>query len=506
MNIRTLLRDVAQANPDQPMLWFSGQYRSYGDALAYSDTFSQVVGAGQSVLLISDKSIETYFTIFAAIIGGATYIPVNKNWNISRIENIIAQVRPEVLACDANWASMRLAELAAQGYQPVGFAPPETGDKTSIQLFRRPQGPACALAAYRAESGVDDILYAMFTSGSTGQPKGVPVPRACVDHYISAMQSTFDLQPGEKWIQSVELNFDLSVHDMLLAWGTGGCIVSIPSAQSPMGPRFVKKLGVENWLSVPSSAARAVSLGLLKENAMPSLKRSFFCGEALPSDVALAWAKAAPNAPVYNIYGPTEATIAFSWHKFDRAKDHSAIVPIGIPLAGLAMRLSSEGEIELGGPQVFAGYLGNPEETAEKLYLGEDGLNWYKTGDRGAGSATTGFSFEGRLDWQVKIRGNRIETGEVEHAIRQAVAAGLVAVVPAGQIGPGSYDDLCVFADIEVDAAQLRKQLSSTLPQYMIPEYFFTLASFPYNSNGKIDRIKLVEMAEARLLKPNKGS
>ncbi len=505
MTIRSILHDVANANPDRPLLWYSGKYYGYGDALAFSECFAQVVTAGQSVLLVSDKSVGAYFTIFAAIIGGATYIPVNKAWNISRIENIIAQVRPDILACDFAWASTRLGQLAAQGYQPVSFDPPGLNGKLQIQIFRREDTTPCALARYRADTGIDDILYTMFTSGSTGQPKGVPVPRACVDHYITSMQDTFDLHPREKWIQSVELNFDLSVHDMLLAWSTAGCIVSIPSAQSPMGPRFVNKLGVENWLSVPSSAARSVSLGLLKENAMPSLKRSFFCGEALPSDVALAWSRAAPNAPVYNIYGPTEATIAFSWHLFDTTKDMAASVPIGTPLPGLKMRLSSDGEIELGGPQVFAGYLGNPDETANKLYVGDDGVTWYRTGDRGAGTPQTGFDFAGRLDWQVKIRGNRIETGEVEHAIRQSVAAGLVAVVPVDQVLPGSYDNLCAFIDIEIDQQQLRAQLSSKIPQYMVPEHCFTLARFPYNSNGKVDRIKLVEIAQARIRDSNKG-
>lgn len=502
MSIREKLKYIAGQNRESHMLWCKGRFYTFGDALKFNNSFGKYVDTQATVLLISEKSPQAYFTIFATILVGATYIPANKKWNLTRITSIFEQVLPEFILCDPDWAETNQNWLFDNEFENTGF---ESSTAEEICLFRRSSPAPCKLINYRHEKNVEDLLYVMFTSGSTGAPKGVPVSRPNVDHYIQAMQAVFEFGPAERWIQSVELNFDLSVHDMLLAWVSGGCLISIPADQSPMGPRFVKKLKVQNWLSVPSSAARALSLGLLKENSMPSLKRSFFCGEALPKEVAQAWAKAAPNAPVFNIYGPTEATIAFSWHKFNPEQDHAAIVQIGKPLPGLAMRLSKDTEIELGGPQVFAGYLGgSPNNTASPVFE-SDGMNWYRTGDYGATGPAGEFTFKGRLDWQVKIRGNRIETGEIEQAIRKATACGLVSVVPVQKNAPGSYEDLFAFIDTYVDEKKLKSELGNHLPPYMIPKFISQLETFPYNSNGKLDRNLLIEIAEKSLVETGNG-
>ncbi|MCF6305782.1 MAG: AMP-binding protein [Rhodobacteraceae bacterium] len=492
-----MLEYVAGKHPENHMLWCKNKYYTFADALKFSTDFSKYISKQTAVLLICEKSPQAYFAIFATILTGATYIPVNNKWNLARIANIFEQVLPEFIACDPEWAKANKKWLLDNEFEHTRFESSTAGE---LCLFRRNSPMSCKLFNYRREKNITDLLYVMFTSGSTGSPKGVPVSRANVDHYLQAMQQVFKFGAAESWIQSVELNFDLSVHDMLLAWTTAGCIISIPAEQSPMGPRFVKKLGVQNWLSVPSSAARTLSLGLLKENTMPSLKRSFFCGEALPKEVALAWGKAAPNAPVFNIYGPTEATIAFSWHKFNPQQDKAAIVQIGKPLPGLSMRLSTHHEIELGGAQVFAGYLQENPKTISKPSKDSQGGFWYQTGDIGAIGQDGEFIFRGRLDWQVKIRGNRIEIGEIEQAVRKATGCGLVTVVPVTEIAPGSFDDLYVFIDTYIDEKDIKFELTTYLPPYMIPKYFSQLMEFPYNSNGKIDRNTLVKIADESIL------
>lgn len=497
MRFRKSVELAAIQNPDKPFLWCQGKSYDYSDALEIKENYSESFGKFDHIAIVSNSGDISYLSIFAAVVLNASFMHLNIDWGLNRLVDVLDQATPDIVVCHREWAADHADAIKDLGYGVVPAKDPSDAFFSRLTVFKKDNKQNDFLAEYKLKKGVEDILYVMFTSGSTGRPKGVPIDATSAAHYTQSMVDTYNIEQYEQWLQPVDLHFDVSMMTVLPAWITSGHIVAIPSKQSPFGPRFVKKFpAAENWTSVPSVIARANALGMLKENVMPGLKRSFFCGEALPSDMAAAWAAAAPNSSVYNLYGPTEATIALSWHRFDKNVDHEPVVPIGKALPGSKMRLAEDGEIELGGPQVFHGYLGDPQKIETYLETDEDGTRWYKTGDIGHLSDSGVVHFKGRKDWQVKVRGNRVEVEGVEAAIRKITGSSLVAVVPVDEVSKSSFDKLCAFVEPSVDIQNLKTALGEILPGYMVPSLMFELADFPKNANGKIDRNTLVSLAE----------
>ncbi len=496
MSLRQTLKTAAHDHAENPFLTSGPQSYSYGDALKIKDQIAALTGDFDHMAIISNSGDISYLSIFAAMLLDAAFMHLNIDWHENRLADVLGQAAPDIVICHRDWAEAHAQMLARAGYAPLAL--PDDALMNRLAIFRKNPGQPNPLADYMAEKSIDDLLYVMFTSGSTGQPKGVPITAASAESYARAMIEACGIGPRERWMQPVDLHFDVSMMTVLPAWMTGGHIIAIPSKQSPFGPRFVKKHApVENWTSVPSVIARASALGMLKPGAMPALTRSFFCGEALPADMAALWQAAAPDTVIYNMYGPTEATIALTWHRFDPETDSQhTITPIGTALPGSQVRLAADGEIELGGPQVFHGYLGAPKPIDTYLTTDPDGTRWYKTGDLGEADPDGRLHFKGRKDWQVKLRGYRVEIEEVESVIRKHLGSALVAVVPVGAVSGTSYDRLCAFVPPKTDPAALKSALAEALPDYMVPSDFVELGDFPRNPNGKIDRNALMAIAE----------
>jgi acyl-coenzyme A synthetase/AMP-(fatty) acid ligase len=241
-------------------------------------------------------------------------------------------------------------------------------------------------------------------------------------------------------------------------------------------------------------------MGLIGPDSMPSLRYSFFCGEALPASLAVAWMWAAPHSRVFNLYGPTEATIAFSSFDIGSHSDiPHAIVPLGFPIGTQQMDVSAEGELLLSGSQLSSGYILDEEKTAQSFFKHE-GRRWYRTGDRAEFDERYGFIFKGRLDSQIKVRGYRVETGEVEVALRKAVGSDLVAVLPVREVGPNTYEGLIgVVCGGLTDMEAARVALREILPEYMCPEKVIAVPDMPKNSNDKVDYIALKTMLSGQV-------
>ena len=232
---------------------------------------------------------------------------------------------------------------------------------------------------------------------------------------------------------------------------------------------------------------------------MPTLRHTFFCGEALTGTVAEAWAEAAPNSHITNIYGPTEATVAFSAFQYvPGRKDPPAVVPLGEPFPGQHMALFSEtgekqdfGEICLAGSQVMEGYWQDPELTARRMF-DADGRRWYRTGDLGRYDVGEGFLYSGRADHQVKIRGYRVELQEIEHVVREEARSDLVAVLPWSQ-KPGEPAMGCAAFALNPlqDEITTLQACRARLPEYMVPTRILAVTDMPFNANGKVDYVAL---------------
>ncbi|WP_369214891.1 AMP-binding protein, partial [Streptomyces flavofungini] len=368
-----------------------------------------------------------------------------------------------------------------------------------------------------------DLAYLLFTSGSTGEPKGVPVRHGNVCAYLEQAVPHYGPGPGDRVSQTFDLTFDPSVLDLYAAWGTGATLVAATRGDLLRPVRFAATRALTHWNSVPSVISLAERLRALKPGSLPGLRRSMFCGEPLTLRQARAWAGAAVNSSVDNAYGPTELTVTCTGYRLPGAPGAwpdtpNDTVPIGPLHPALEGRLL-DGELCVRGPQRFAGYL-NPADNTGR-FLTPDGTpydpatpltpaHWYRTGDRvttlpespdspeadGPLASGTPLIHLGRVDQQVQVHGYRVELGEVEAALRQlpGVAEAVVVALPTpdGSIELAAVHTLTSGAPLaglrESPHESLRESLRHRLPPYMVPARLTPVPSIPLNANGKVDR------------------
>jgi non-ribosomal peptide synthetase component F len=345
----------------------------------------------------------------------------------------------------------------------------------------------------------------MFTSGTTGVPKGVAVRYDNVTAYLAAFRRFAPIHSEDRCSQFFDLSFDLSVHDMFVTWTNGACLC-VPTSDELIDPvGFADRVSLSCWFSVPSVANMALRMRRLKPGVLPKLRLSLFCGEPLPTSLAQTWSECAPSAEIWNLYGPTEATIAITAHRFDPslASTMPATVPLGDAYAGCAAvaitadgNLADAGEVGefwLGGPQISDGYINNPAELAAKFVEARIAdfafSRWYKTGDLVRRDLHWGHVYEGRIDDQVKISGYRVELLEVEEMLRWAADTPEVAALAWPQTQSGSAEGVVGFVcGAKFEGREVIRRCRTVLPPYMAPQRIIELEALPLNANGKVDR------------------
>jgi D-alanine--poly(phosphoribitol) ligase subunit 1 len=484
MSLSATLKRVAETHARRTALVAQEADYAYADLAAVAPRLADLADGGpRRVAILAERDAAYYGAIFSCALLGWTYVPLNSAWPVERIARILERAAPDVLVVDAG-ARAKYAPIWADG----GLAPVSVAELAREDGGWRldPVAPALAPQLAHADEG---FLYIMFTSGSTGEPKGVPITYANVEAYVEGISAFGPFSAEDVFLQAVELTFDLSVHDMMLCWVNGGKLICVPAGAAPFAPRFIRRYEVTTSLMVPSAAAQSKINGLLARSPMPSLRVSFFCGEALSGPLAKSWSEAAANSVLYNIYGPTEATIAFSAFRFDAAAHgEMPTLPLGFPMGEQVMSLAPDDEVMLGGSQLSPGYLNDPERTAERFPVIE-GRRWYLTGDRGGFDAELGYLYRGRTDGQIKLRGYRVELGDIEAQLRASAGTDLVAAIATAEAGPSTYDDVVAFVSgAGQGEAEILARLRELLPPYMLPSRIIDIADMPKNSNGKIDR------------------
>ena len=455
---------------------------------------------------MAQRHVSSYVAVLACLMRGHAWVPVSVDHPDQRNLAVLRKSRARRIVCGGR------AEAALSAM--LDRAPDQKAVLDVVRCSDSKAGwPKSFSGAELAETvEADRRAYILFTSGSTGEPKGVPISHRALTGYIDAASGLMPTGPGDRFSQTFELTFDLSIHDMMLAWCSGAHLV-VPSVADLAKPaEYIRRHEITRWFSVPSLAYQMRLQGDLKPGAFPSLKTSLFCGEALPWGLADEWARAAPNGSVENWYGPTEATIACSLHVMpppagDPPHD---LAPIGEAFPGMRLSIHREdlspapdgepGELYLSGRQLSEGYLDDPERNAKTFVKlpGEDVVS-YKTGDRVVRDPDGPVRFLGRVDNQVKVRGFRVELGEIEAVLRTA-AGGVNAIAMSWP--PDEASGRFVVAALETEAADTDVILAAaakSLPDYMVPAQIVCLPTFPTNASGKADRKAIARRADGLL-------
>ncbi len=482
--------DIARDHPDRTALVIDAESWSYAELVAAAQSIAEsfplaTAGDDQAITAVmAHRHISSYAGILAARLSGHAYVPLNVNHPCQRNATILRNSGAKRVICGAR-ATDKLDNILANAAPAIeNVVITSCGESKSDYQFTAPKrwhaGGARAMS-------ITDLAYILFTSGSTGDPKGVPIRNSALEAYLAAAGAFVAPQPGDRFSQTFDLTFDLSVHDLFICWENGATLVVPSEKQLRMPSAYVLEQGITCWFSVPSLAYQMRLQEDLTPGAFPGLRHSLFCGEALPTLVAKEWAQAAPNSVVENWYGPTEATIACSRFEITAAPIPDDTVPIGKAFPGMELLLQ-DGELLLAGAQLATGYLNDPEKTAASFITLADGKAAYRTGDRAELGDDGVMRFLGRVDNQVKVRGYRIELGEIESALRNA-SGGLNSVALAW---PGGAEiATTVVAALETDAADtaaIKTAVRAQLPDYMVPSMIFCVPEFPKNASGKMDR------------------
>jgi amino acid adenylation domain-containing protein len=354
----------------------------------------------------------------------------------------------------------------------------------------------------------DALAYIIFTSGTTGTPKGVMIETGSLFQLVETLQSRYGFRSDDRMSQGYELTFDPSVFDMSMAWKSGASLHVIPAKQLMAPGKFIKDHQLTIWYSVPSIALFMQRLGMLTPGAFPCLRWSLFVGEALPLHSVQAWKAAAPNSILENTYGPTEATVICTAQRLTdppNVTPNRGIIAIGDPFEGVGADVVDSalnpvpwpepGELILSGRQLARGYLNDPEKTAA-LFPVLKGKRWYRTGDLVCRDKGGSFHFLGRIDNQVKILGNRVELEEVDAHLREIAHTDMVASVAWPLVDGRATGIVAFHCAPKATREEVREGMKKRVPDYMIPHRIHYMEALPLGSTGKTDRKALIRMLD----------
>lgn len=466
--------------------------QKYAQALCkVAQIIHDCIGKGgniRAIGVLSNHRAETYLAVLAAFYAGVKFVPLNAKFPLSRLRKIRDLAGLSMIFCDVETASLA-DEMGLPAYSLTNIA---AGDC--------PGGCQETLEEYSKNINSADIAYQMFTSGTTGEPKGVPITYSNMESYVQGIAAAIEFPDNARFSQLFDLSFDLAIHDIFVSLSHCGCIVPPSQIDLLMPANYIQNKLLDVWFSVPLYAQIAAK-GYRAQKHTHKLRLALFCGEPLPGEYVRQFqVYLADNTQIFNLYGPTEATIAFTSCRLHAGRLKTAIAPIGAAFGENRVAILAceqvlacdadivEGELLLGGPQVFDGY---QPEVGKSVFVEHHGVRYYRSGDLVRYDGDT-LHHLGRLDDQVKIRGYRVELGDVEEAFRKTFGVDMVAAFPY-ESGDTRRLGLAYVNTSEVEQLQ---RMAEQVPDYMIPEALLHLDSMPLNNNNKIDRKSLKTMLE----------
>ncbi|WP_018353335.1 amino acid adenylation domain-containing protein [Longispora albida] len=482
-----LFADVSRRQPGAPAIEAGDStlsYRQLGEAASALAARLAALGVrrGDLVGLQTGRTADAAIGVLGILMAGAAYVPLDPAYPAARLRMMAADAGLSVLVGDP-------ALAAGCGFTAAQVVP-ASGHEPAPGWAGVPSGP-------------DDPAYVIYTSGSTGQPKGCVVSHGNVVAMLDAALPLFDVDGRDRWSVFHSISFDFSVWELWGALATGATAVWVPEAAALSGEALTAFLAEKQItiLSQVPSVFRSFVLGYQQAGRPPLAVRCVvFGGESADLDVTRAFARLVPGVRLVNMYGITEITVHAT---FAELGEDSTGNPIGEPLPHLTISLrdpdgqpvagGEPGEMWIAGTGVAAGYLRRPELTAER-FVAADGRRWYRSGDlarRGPGGS---LEYLGRADQQVKLRGFRVELGEIEAVLRshEAVRDAAVTVVttPAGA-------QFLVACAVPAVPADIREHAGRFLPRHMVPHRYVAVPALPLTPSGKLDRAALPGLASS---------
>ena len=514
----------SEACPERIAIVSRSERVTYGQLEQASNSLARLLKdagcqKGDRICFLIPKSPAALVSMLGILKAGCMHVPLDPSSPASRLARIVQACRPRAILAGGQGMALldevlpRLKDIPKPfvGWmEPDAVAEQEVGTDFSWRDLR---SYASHPLDYR--NSIEDPAHILFTSGSTGNPKGVVITHSNVIHFIRWAVRYFQISPTDKISSHPPLHFDLSTFDVFGTFSVGAELHLVPMEFNLLPHKlseFIRTSELTQWFSVPSLLTYMAKLDVVKTNDFPTLKRLLWCGEVFPTPALMYWMKQLPTVQFTNLYGPTEATIASSYYTVSQyPEDERAAVPIGTACDGEELLVLGDGlkplpsgeigDLYIGGVGLSPGYWENQEQT-DAVFLrdprsSDPSARIYKTGDLAKVGKDGLVYFIGRVDSQIKSRGYRIELGEIETALNAMHLTEACAVVAVKTDGFEGYVICCAYVapkGSDLAPASLRTELGKTIPPYMLPARWMALDQMPLNVNGKYDRMKLKDL------------
>ena len=490
--------------PHAPALKYRDRTLSYAELDARAANLAGQLhacglGHGTTVAVFTRRSAEGVCATLALLKAGACVMPLDPAWPDARSGRLLADAGADALLCAPELATRARA-----------FANPE---RPLIVLDETAFAPGTRATPMEVSpTGPDDLAFLLYTSGTTGAPKGVELTHRGLVNYLHQLGRETIVSPHDRVLQFASPAFDIAIEEMLGALLHGALLVLRNETMTQSLPDFVAGCEREaiSWLSLPTAWWHELCAGFERDNIrLPSALRCVVIGgEKAEQEALRKWRRHAGHIRLFNTYGPTETSVVASWCELTHGDaEAGADIPIGQPVPNVRIWVMDElrrplptglpGELYIGGVGLARGYRNQPALDAERfcVYTAADGSRHrlYRTGDRGRYLPDGSIAFLGRTDSQIKLRGHRIEPAEVEASLGRLPGVDRCAVLLQGA---GAAARLVGYFSGTAEASALRAQLRQELPDYMVPAVLLHLQQLPFTANGKLDRVALPPPAE----------